>query len=226
MILAAKYICLSKRNIMSLELLIGPMFAGKSSAILSIVRRHEALGWSVFVITNAMDTRYSSEPMVVNHDRQMIPAVATSTLMPLLEHSDYKDSKLVIIEEAQFFSDLVPFVKRVVDTDKKNCVVVGLDGDAERRPFGKVLDLIPLCDRVSKLTSMCKMCKDGTAAIFTFAAAADSEASAASGVPCVGGEERYVPLCRRHFLASQRPVLLTVPPEDSITFEPSMVGRI
>jgi hypothetical protein len=42
-----------------------------------------------------------------------------------------------------------------VDIDGKHCVVVGLDGDAERRPFGHVLELVPhwysrtfhLCDR-------------------------------------------------------------------------------
>ena len=44
---------------MSLELIVGPMFAGKSSAILSIVRRHQTLGWPIAVITHSSDTRYS-----------------------------------------------------------------------------------------------------------------------------------------------------------------------
>ena len=104
---------------MSLELLIGPMFAGKSSAIQSIVRRHRSLGWSVCVITHSMDTRYSQEPMIVNHDLQKMPAIASQTLMPLLDHAEYKSARLVVIEEAQFFSDLVPFVQKVVDDDKK-----------------------------------------------------------------------------------------------------------
>ena len=111
---------------MSLELLIGPMFAGKSSAIQSIVRRHQALGWSVFVITHSMDTRYSESPMIVNHDKQAIPAVANDTLMPFLTHPEYLTSKLVVVEEAQFFPDLVPFILRVVDDERKHCVVVGL----------------------------------------------------------------------------------------------------
>lgn len=190
---------------MSLELLIGPMFAGKSSAIQSIVRRHESMGWPVFVVTHSMDTRYSETPAVVNHDRVAIPAIAVTTLMPLLDHSEYAKSKLVVIEEAQFFPDLVPFVRRVVDTDKKNCVVVGLDGDAERRPFGSVLELVPLCDRVTKLTSMCKHCRDGTPALFTFAAGSAAAAANAEGVPCVGSDDLYVPLCRKHYLAARYP---------------------
>jgi thymidine kinase len=207
---------------MSLELLIGPMFAGKSSAIQSIVRRHQSMGWRVFVVTNAMDTRYSDTPAVTSHDRHSIPAVAVSRLMPLLESSDYSNSRLVVIEEAQFFPDLIPFVRRVVDTDGKNCVVVGLDGDAERRPFGSVLELVPLCDRVTKLTAMCKQCADGTPALFTFAAAADAVAANEAGVPCVGSDDRYVPLCRRHYLSARHPVVLT-PCRDSME---NLLGRV
>lgn len=185
---------------MSLELLIGPMFAGKSSAIQSCIRRHQALGWPVFVITHALDTRYTEEPMIVNHDKQMLPAVATDTLMHLLNNPDYISSKLVVVEEAQFFPDIVPFILAVTDRDRKHAMVVGLDGDAERRPFGRVLDLIPYADRVTKMTAMCRECGDGTPAIFTFAHAESAVHSALAGVPCVGADEQYVPLCRNHYL--------------------------
>jgi thymidine kinase len=181
------------------------MFAGKSSAIQSIIRRHRALGWNVFVVTHSMDTRYSTEPAIVNHDKVMMPAFATDTLRPLLEMLDYKQSRLVVIEESQFFSDLVPFVLQAVDKDMKHVVVVGLDGDAERRPFGRVLDLIPHCDRVTKLTAMCKSCRDGTPAIFSFAMRDDAILAANDGRPCVGADEKYAPLCRKHFNAAQHP---------------------
>jgi thymidine kinase len=192
---------------MSLELLIGPMFAGKSSAIQSIVRRHESMGWSVFVVTNSMDTRYSDAPAVVNHDKIAIPAVAVKALLPLLTTAEYARARLVVIEEAQFFPDLLEFVRAVVDRDRKHCVVVGLDGDAERRPFGQVLDLVPHCDRVTKLTAMCKQCGDGTPALFTFAAASRAAEANAEGVPCVGSDDLYVPLCRKHYLAARYPDL-------------------
>ena len=190
---------------MSLELLIGPMFAGKSSAIQSIVRRHESMGWKVFVVTNSMDTRYSDAPAVVNHDKIAIPAVAVKSLLPLLTSAEYLCARLVVIEEAQFFPDILEFVRNVVDRDRKHCVVVGLDGDAERRPFGQVLDLVPHCDRVTKLTAMCKRCGDGTPALFTFAAASRAAEANATGVPCVGSDDLYVPLCRKHYLSARFP---------------------
>lgn len=184
---------------MSLELLVGPMFAGKSSALLTIVRRHRALGWPVFVVTHSMDTRYASDPHIVNHDQERIPATATTHLMDLLDMPAYSEARLVVVEEAQFFPDLVEFVLKAVDGDGKHAVVVGLDGDAERRPFGKVLDLVPHADRITKLTAFCHLCADGTPAVFTHAHRADAAASAAEGKPCVGAADKYTPMCRRHF---------------------------
>jgi thymidine kinase len=185
---------------MSCELILGPMFAGKSSAIQSIVRRHRALGWEVFVVTHTLDTRYSVEPAIVNHDRVVLPAQATGHLMPCLDDAQYVESRLVVVEEGQFFPDLVPFVMHAVETDGKHVVVAGLDGDANRRPFGRILDLMPICDRVTKMTALCKQCADGTPAIFTY----DNQSSLESEQIQVGGEDRYSALCRKHYRAAKQ----------------------
>ena len=190
---------------MSLEILVGPMFAGKSSALLSTIRRYEALGWNVFVLTHKTDTRYSEAPAIASHDRQVRPAHPCAALMPMLAHPEYAESKLVVVEEGQFFPDLVEFVKKVVDFHRKHCVVVGLDGDAKRRPFGEMLALIPLADKVEKLTAMCKRCGDGTPALFSAAISVDAATAAETGAVCVGAEERYAPMCRRHYLENERP---------------------
>lgn len=195
---------------MSLELLLGPMFAGKSSALQTIVRRHRALGWSVMVITHSMDTRYSDTPQIVNHDLQRLPAIATDRLVPLKDHEEYASAKLIVVEEAQFFPDLIPFILQAVDTDGKHAVVVGLDGDAERKPFGRVLDLVPYADRITKLTAFCHLCQDGTPAIFTHAYKDEAVIATADGKPCVGAADKYTPMCRKHYLAAKKEQILLV----------------
>jgi thymidine kinase len=105
-----------------------------------------------------------------------------------------KKAKLIIVEEAQFFIDLVVFVKSMVDYEDKNMVVVGLDGDYNRKPFGQLLECIPLADKVTKLTSLCSRCADGTPALFSY-----RKNSAVEQV-CVGGKDEYIPLCRKCFL--------------------------
>jgi len=82
----------------------------------------------------------------------------------------------------------------VVDMLKynKKVYVGGLDGDFERKKFGAILDLIPLCDKVTKLTSLCSQCKDGTPGIFSMRLTNEVEQT-------VVGSDNYIPVCRKCF---------------------------
>jgi len=53
---------------MSLEIVIGPMFSGKSSHGISYVRRQKVIGKAVIVIKPNIDNRYSEEDVMVTHD--------------------------------------------------------------------------------------------------------------------------------------------------------------
>ena len=178
---------------MSLEIVLGPMFAGKSSYILSSLRRYQSIGWQVFCITSTLDTRYE-ENAIHSHNHESHPAITVTELIPLQTTNHYNDARLIIIEEAQFFPDLYPFVQKAVEEHGKDMIIVGLDGDSERRPFGKILDLIPLCDKVTKLTAMCKRCETPTEAIFTYRTIGDKS------VISVGGGGKYEALCRSHYI--------------------------
>ena len=178
---------------MSLEIVLGPMFAGKSSYILSSLRRYEAIGWEVLCITASLDKRYE-ENAIHSHNHERHSAISTTTLMHLDDTHKYKEARLIIIEEAQFFPDLYPFVKRAVEEHGKDILLVGLDGDSDRRPFGHILELIPLCDKVTKLTAMCKRCKTPTNAIFTY------KKNRNTSIIHVGAEDEYEALCRDHYV--------------------------
>ena len=71
----------------------------------------------------------------------------------------------------------------------KKIYVGGLDGDFERKKFGQILDLIPLSDKVTKLTSLCSICKDGTPGIFSKRITTETEQT-------VVGSDNYIPVCR------------------------------
>jgi thymidine kinase len=176
------------------------MFAGKSSAVLQKVRRAEVLGWKHLVITAAIDTRYDlSGAAVVTHDQSRCNALGVKVLEGVQDLPAYKEAKLVIIEEGQFIPDLYDFVVRAVEVDCKEVVVVGLDGDSDRKPFGDILRLIPLANEVVRLTALCKRCGDGTAALFSALVKGTKE-----GQVCVGGADRYEPMCRKHYLKNSK----------------------
>jgi thymidine kinase len=65
-----------------------------------------------------------------------------------------------------------------------------LDGDFERKKFGTILDLIPLCDKVTKMTSLCSRCRDGTAGIFSLRITQEK-------TQFLIGSDNYIPVCRK-----------------------------
>lgn len=167
-----------------LEIIVGPMFSGKTTYLTQIYNQlYETQ--NVKVINFSGDTRYHST-MLSTHDKVMIPCVFTNLISEVCDESRIADIDVILINEGQFFPDLYESVYKLVETYKKSVYVCGLDGDFKRRKFGKMLDLIPLCDKVTKLSSKCKC---GKSAIFSHRIISDNEL-------VLIGSDMYVPLCR------------------------------
>ena len=96
---------------------------------------------------------------------------------------------VILINEGQFFHDLYDSTIDMLKLGKK-IYICGLDGDFEQKKFGAILDLIPLCDKVTKLTSLCSICKDGTPGIFSMRLTGEKEQT-------IVGSENYIPVCRK-----------------------------
>jgi thymidine kinase len=181
---------------MSLDIIIGPMFSGKSSRILSIVSRYEAIKTPILVIKHSSDTRYEfGHTDVVTHDKRKVPCISVQNLFYEEVMDRIGAYQVIIVDEAQFFDRLVPFVEHVVDTLGKNLYLVGLDGDSNRRRFGELLDCIPLADRVEKISAFCHRCSDGTPGLFSYRRKGPGDQQV-----IVGGPERYQSLCRKCYL--------------------------
>lgn len=171
-----------------LELILGPMFSGKTSRLIEIHKQYVFCNIAVCVINHSIDDRYDSQ-LMSTHDKIKIPCIKTSTLLDLLVQPELQDAKVILINEGQFFADLNAFVRLMLDQGK-TIYVCGLDGDFERNKFGQLLDLIPLCDKVSKLTSLCGLCKNGTLGIFSKRISSETEQT-------VVGADNYIPVCRK-----------------------------
>lgn len=184
-----------------LEVIIGPMFSGKTSKLLELFKQCNYCNIPVSVINHIEDTRYH-KTLMSSHDKQMIPCIQTATLNEIWEydlldtsfnpksedHMKLKQANVILINEGQFFHDLDTVVTKML-SEGKHVYVSGLDGDFERKRFGKILDLIPLCDKVTKLTSLCALCKNGVKGIFSLRLSDDKNQK-------VIGSENYIPVCR------------------------------
>ena len=175
-----------------LELILGPMFSGKTSKILDLYKQCEFSNIPVVVINHTSDKRYS-ETMLSTHDLKMIPCIQASSLCDAMEILEIKnkinDATVILINEGQFFNDLYEWTEMMVETNHKEIYICGLDGDFNRNKFGQILDLIPLCDKVTKLKSLCSMCKNGTKALFSLRVTEEKE-------QVLIGSDCYKPVCR------------------------------
>jgi thymidine kinase len=187
-----------KTNIMTsssnsgyLELIIGPMFSGKTSRLVEVYKQCKFCNISVSVINHSIDKRYDNE-LLSTHDKIKIPCTQTERISEFWNETNLTDNLIgdvILINEGQFFEDLYECVIDMLEKGKK-VYICGLDGDFERKKFGAILDLIPLCDKVNKLTSLCSICKNGTPGIFSMRLTNEKEQT-------VVGSDNYIPVCRK-----------------------------
>jgi thymidine kinase len=171
-----------------LEIILGGMYAGKTSRIVEIYKQCKFCNIPVTVINHSLDNRYD-DTMLSTHDHIKIPCIKTDNILDINNIGEgINNSEVILINEGQFFPDLYEGVLKMLQYGKK-VYVCGLDGDFERKKFGQILDLIPLCDKVTKLTSLCSLCKNGTPGIF-------SKRITLEKAQTVVGSDNYIPVCR------------------------------
>jgi len=190
-----------------LDLMIGSMYSGKSSALLRKLSQFSDIGEKVLYINHSIDTRSNSD--YSTHCKLINGSELTFDSMKIQSFKDFRYSKvydginkkysIVGIDEAQFFDEsLIDFVLYLVETLDIYVIVVGLDGTFERKPFGNILNLIPYCDNLTKLHAICKSCysdkKEIVTAIFSLRTVKNKDQV------LVGAEDSYIPVCRECYL--------------------------
>lgn len=176
-----------------LDIILGPMYSGKTSRLVEIYKQCVLCDISVAVINHSADVRYDAS-LLTTHDKIKIPCIQTTNLMDILDN--VASYTVVLINEGQFFEDLVPFVHQLLEQHKQ-IYVCGLDGDFRQQKFGTILDLIPLCDNVFKLSALCSLCKNGTKAIFSCRLSSEQSQT-------VIGSDNYIPLCRKCYVSKSK----------------------
>jgi len=177
---------------MSLEIITGNMFSGKTSELIRRLKRYRLLYDRVVVVNSVKDTR-NNHDVLHTHDGVTFDCIKVGHLSACLMSEEFCDSDVVAIDEAQFFSNLKDFVGMCLFL-KKKVLLAGLDADYKQEKFGEIIDCIPMADRVTKLSALCMRCRDGTKGPFTRRLVNTSE------IELVGGNESYEAVCRTHLL--------------------------
>ena len=196
--MSASVISIDKSNSCGfLDVIIGPMFSGKTNYLLKELTVFSLMGASVLYINHSLDTRsdkFSTHNPLIQ-ETEHIDFIKTDDLK---SYENICDNYIVIaIDEAQFFSGLKDFVLNLVEKKGKRVIVAGLSGDFKRESFGEITHLISYCDRITKLSSFCKTCarnKKIKEAHFSH------RIKVTDDLVSIGGNQEYMPLCRECYL--------------------------
>ena len=189
----------------SIEVICGPMFAGKSEEIIRRVRRIEFAKKKVLCFKPAIDNRYSVDE-IVSHNQNKKKSFVISSSKEILNYVT-PDLYAIVIDEVQFFDKEIVDVCETLANKDIRVIVGGLDMDFRGEPFSIMPELLAKAEKVTKLTAICTQCGDE----------ATRTQRIVNGVPAffedpiiiVGAKEQYEPRCRKcHIVPHKQKTLL------------------
>ena len=178
-----------------IELIIGPMFSGKSTRLIGLIRKYTYKAKKTIMIKFFADKRYTDKSEVVTHDLLKYDSIECKNLR---DHFDkIKSYDVIGIDEGQFFPDLVEVCEELA-LMKKTVIVAALNGDFRMEPFPVVAKLISKADKIKLLKAYCFNCHRD--AKYTLRTIQSNE------TVLIGAGEAYKPACREcHvFFSKQR----------------------
>ena len=175
----------TEQNEGRIELIIGPMFSGKSTRLIEAIRKYTFKAKKTIMIKFHADKRYSSKSEVITHDLVKYDSMECKNLHDSFEI--LKNYDVIGIDEGQFFDDLVEICEKLAFL-KKIVIVAALNGDFRMNPFPVVSNLISKADKIKLMKAYCFNChKD---AKFSLRIVQSNEKV------LIGAGEAYKPACR------------------------------
>lgn len=184
-----------------IEVVCGPMFAGKTEEIIRRIRRLEYAKKTVLVFKPAIDNRYS-ESEIVSHNKTKAKSININKASEILQHVK-EGVDAVIIDEAQFLDmDVVWVAEQLADRGIR-VIIGGLDRDFRGEPFGPMPQLLAIAEFVQKLTAVCVV--TGQPATRTQRLINGKPASYDDPIVLVGASESYEPRSRDSHEVKHKP---------------------
>jgi len=177
----------------SIEVICGPMFAGKSEEIIRRVRRIEFAKKKVLCFKPAIDNRYSVDE-IVSHNQNKKKSFVISSSKEILNYVT-PDLYAIVIDEVQFFDKEIVNVCETLANKDIRVIVGGLDMDFRGEPFSIMPELLARAEKVTKLTAICTQC--GEEATRTQRIVNGVPAFFEDPIIIVGAKEQYEPRCRK-----------------------------
>jgi thymidine kinase len=170
----------------------GPMFASKTTRLLSCIERESYRARcrdAILLVKHSIDGRHGDR-IVGTHHGLVRHATVTTDVLDKVNRGDLEGVEAICVDEGQFFPDLDEACLAWKDAGIK-VYVACLDLDSERRPWDNVAKLLCHADIVEKCQAVCECKRDATV---TF------RQDAQTSRIVVGDADRYTSLCNQCYL--------------------------
>ncbi|CCU56233.1 thymidine kinase [Mythimna separata entomopoxvirus 'L'] len=176
---------------MSIDLIIGPMYSGKTSELIRRITRYMICKKKCVVITHNLNNRYNNDELITHDGYKLIKGclfIKTDELRKI--KYAILDYDIIGVDECQFFDsdDILSFCDDYANIDKK-LIIAGLSSDFNKNPFDSVIKLISVSENITKLYAICNICYEN--ATFTM------KKSNKNVLIEIGSTDLYTPLCRK-----------------------------
>lgn len=184
-----------------IEVICGPMFAGKTAELIHRLDKIKYAKQNAIIFKPIIDTRDNnnifSRHYKVNNFNIDSPIIMVNNSENILNYID-ENSKVIIIDEAQFFDDKIIEVCLFLVQKKKHLIIAGLDKNFRVEPFGPMPKLLAIADKITKLTAACNVC-GGHASLTQRIKKSDNEI-------LIGDNDFYEARCYDHYEWDKRKV--------------------
>lgn len=183
------------------------MNAGKSTALLQASYNYQERGMQTLLFAPAIDDRYKlgciSSRIGLNAEANLF-----TSKVNLLEHVEAflkqkNELKCVLIDEAQFLTKK-QVLQLTVIVDRLHIPVLcyGLRSDFRAEPFEGSLYLLIWADEINEIKTVCYC---GRKATMNIRFDAENHKITEGKQIEIGGNERYISVCRKHFKLAESP---------------------
>ncbi|MFH5882023.1 MAG: thymidine kinase [Candidatus Izemoplasmataceae bacterium] len=184
-----------------IEVITGPMFAGKTEELLRRIKRLEYAKKNIIVFKPVIDNRYAANE-VVSHNNNRTQSVNISSAKEIFNYVK-DETDVIAVDEVQFLErETVAILDHFADKGKR-IIVSGLDTDFRAEPFSFMPELIAIAEFVTKLTAVCVKCS--APATRTQRIVNDKPAKYLDPIVLIGASESYEARCRKCHKVYRKP---------------------
>lgn len=166
----------------NINVFTGPMKCGKTKKVIDVATRQKIRGKEIKVFKPVIDDRFAANKIVTRAGQEL-----DTYNISKIEDVEQYDADVYVIDEFQFLNGDLDAINRLASKGK-NVYISGLNLTSDRKPFGKMGEVMCMADNIELMTSVCEVCRCEEA-IYTYY-------NGEKQGDILVGETGYMPVCR------------------------------